>query len=187
MDASDWTGTWKRTAQRFRWSEAGLWAWLDLDQRPHPYQRWTAERHANRRSRRSFGSVSATGMGSISGSRSGLQCWPVYDDSSELHWRGLSEAANEARPLPWAVRVGVVTARQPCQLDLRMGLLKVVRRCSLGPASPRVEHPIGLTHLQLRPDRRAASWPMAAGKVGEQCAAGKAMGLPVGAAAPSGV
>ena len=22
--------------QRFRWSRAGLWAWLDLNQRPHP-------------------------------------------------------------------------------------------------------------------------------------------------------
>jgi len=84
----------------------------------------------------------------------------------------------------WAARVGVVTARQPCQLDLRMGLLKVVRRCSPRPTSPRVEHPTRLA-LTVPPGSPHSLASMAAGKVGEQCAAGKAMGLPVGAAAPS--
>jgi hypothetical protein len=46
-DASNWTDTWKRSDQRFRWSGAGLWAWLDLNQRPHPYQQSPAERHAD--------------------------------------------------------------------------------------------------------------------------------------------
>jgi hypothetical protein len=40
-----------------------LWAWLDLNQRPHPYQRWTAKRRANEHSPRRYGSVSAIGMG----------------------------------------------------------------------------------------------------------------------------
>jgi hypothetical protein len=43
---------------RCRWSRAGLWAWLDLNQRPHPYQRWTAERHASQPLRWSGHSVS---------------------------------------------------------------------------------------------------------------------------------
>jgi hypothetical protein len=37
--------------------------WLDLNQRPHPYQRSTAERRAIQRLRWSCDSVSATGMG----------------------------------------------------------------------------------------------------------------------------
>jgi hypothetical protein len=37
-DACKPAGTRKVTDQRFRWSEAILWAWLDLNQRPHPYQ-----------------------------------------------------------------------------------------------------------------------------------------------------
>jgi hypothetical protein len=37
-DASKPAGSRKTTEQRFRWSEAGWWAWLDLNQRPHP--RW---------------------------------------------------------------------------------------------------------------------------------------------------
>jgi hypothetical protein len=28
----------RQTIQRFRWSEALLWAWEDLNLRPHPYQ-----------------------------------------------------------------------------------------------------------------------------------------------------
>jgi hypothetical protein len=53
----------KRSMQRFRWSRADLWAWLDLNQRPHPYQRWTAERCAKQHFRWSRDTVSATGMG----------------------------------------------------------------------------------------------------------------------------
>jgi hypothetical protein len=102
--------------------------------------------------------------------------------------QSFSGEASLKRPMrqaiAWAARVGVVTARQSYQLDLRMGLLKVVRRCSPRPASPRVD-PIDLALSQLRPDRRTALRSMAADKVGEQCAAGKTMGLPVGAAAPS--
>jgi hypothetical protein len=40
-----------------------LWSWLDLNQRPHPYQRWTAERCAKQPFRWSRDTVSATGMG----------------------------------------------------------------------------------------------------------------------------
>jgi hypothetical protein len=31
-------GSRKTASQRLRWSEAASWAWLDLNQRPHPYQ-----------------------------------------------------------------------------------------------------------------------------------------------------
>jgi hypothetical protein len=37
----------RQTIQRFRWSEALLWAWEDLNLRPHPYQVSPAERHAS--------------------------------------------------------------------------------------------------------------------------------------------
>jgi len=70
-----------------------LWAWLDLNQRPHPYQRWTAKRRANQRSPRPCGSVSATGMGWIPRSRSGSAGLP-YEGRLELSWRGFIEAAN---------------------------------------------------------------------------------------------
>jgi hypothetical protein len=39
-------GTLTTADQRLRWSKAVWWAWLDLNQRPHPYQRWTVERCA---------------------------------------------------------------------------------------------------------------------------------------------
>jgi hypothetical protein len=42
----------KRSDQRFRWSRADLWAWLDLNQRPHPYQQSRAYRYATLRFRR---------------------------------------------------------------------------------------------------------------------------------------
>jgi hypothetical protein len=44
------------------WSGAVLWAWLDLNQRPYPYQRSTAERRAMTHLRRSRRSVNATRM-----------------------------------------------------------------------------------------------------------------------------
>ena len=44
-------------------SKVVQWAWLDLNQRPHPYQRWTAERHANQPFRWSGYSVGPTRMG----------------------------------------------------------------------------------------------------------------------------
>jgi hypothetical protein len=56
----------KRSDQRFRWSEAGLWAWLDLNQRPHPYQVSRAQRCADRRFPRSPVSVRGEGMRSNS-------------------------------------------------------------------------------------------------------------------------
>jgi hypothetical protein len=49
--------------KHFPSSKLMLWAWLDLNQRPHPYQRSTAERHANRPFRWSCDSVSPTRMG----------------------------------------------------------------------------------------------------------------------------
>jgi hypothetical protein len=39
----------KATDQHFCRSEAVLWAWLDLNQRPHPYQQSRAKRYADRR------------------------------------------------------------------------------------------------------------------------------------------
>jgi hypothetical protein len=44
-------------------SKVVQWAWLDLNQRPHPYQRWTAERCASQPLRWSCHSVSPTRMG----------------------------------------------------------------------------------------------------------------------------
>ena len=56
---------WQLAAERpaFRWSRADLWAWLDLNQRPHPYQRWMAERCAIQPLRWWCYSVSPTRMG----------------------------------------------------------------------------------------------------------------------------
>jgi hypothetical protein len=51
------------TDERFRSSKPMEWAWLDLNQRPHPYQRWTAKRHAIAHLRRSRRSVNSTRMG----------------------------------------------------------------------------------------------------------------------------
>jgi hypothetical protein len=47
----------KRVDQRLHCSEADLWAWLDLNQRPHPYQQNAGNRCANRHSRRSRSTV----------------------------------------------------------------------------------------------------------------------------------
>jgi hypothetical protein len=52
----------KATDQHFCWSEAALWAWLDLNQRPHPYQVSRAKRCADRRFPRSPLSVRGEGM-----------------------------------------------------------------------------------------------------------------------------
>jgi hypothetical protein len=51
------------TDQRLRRSKPVQWAWLDLNQRPHPYQRSTAKRCAIRPFRSSRHSMSGTGMG----------------------------------------------------------------------------------------------------------------------------
>ena len=61
-DASNWAGTWKRSDQRLRWSQPASWAWLDLNQRPHPYQLSRAQRCADRRLRRSRPTVGTKGM-----------------------------------------------------------------------------------------------------------------------------
>jgi hypothetical protein len=50
------------TDERFRRSTAVWWAWLDLNQRPHPYQVSRAQRCADRRFPRSPPSVRAEGM-----------------------------------------------------------------------------------------------------------------------------
>jgi len=51
--------------RRFCWSRADLWAWLDLDQRPHPYQLNAGNRCADRPFPRSRPTVRAEGMRSI--------------------------------------------------------------------------------------------------------------------------
>jgi hypothetical protein len=51
---------------RFCWSRADLWAWLDLNQRPHPYQVSRAKRCADRRFPRSLATVRREGMRSNS-------------------------------------------------------------------------------------------------------------------------
>jgi hypothetical protein len=66
LDASDEAATRKRSNQRSRWSRAGLWAWLDLNQRPHPYQVSRAQRCADGRFPRSRTSVRGEGMRSNS-------------------------------------------------------------------------------------------------------------------------
>jgi hypothetical protein len=52
----------RQTIQRFRWSEALLWAWEDLNLRPHPYQQSRAHRYATLRSCRSRPTVSGQVM-----------------------------------------------------------------------------------------------------------------------------
>ena len=56
-DASNWAGTWKWSDQRLRWSQPVSWAWLDLNQRPHPYQQSRAYRYATRHFCRSCATV----------------------------------------------------------------------------------------------------------------------------------
>ena len=77
--ASDWAGKSQRNYQRFRWSGAVWWAWLDLNQRPHPYQVSRAKRCADRRFPRSPLSVRGEGMRSYSPARTSprTRCpWP---------------------------------------------------------------------------------------------------------------
>ena len=62
LTRKEWTER-RGTDERIRRSTPVWWAWLDLNQRPHPYQRWTAKRRANEHSPRRYGSVSAIGMG----------------------------------------------------------------------------------------------------------------------------
>ena len=52
------------TEERFRSSNPVWWAWLDLNQRPHPYQVSRAQRCADRRFPRSLPSVRGDGMSS---------------------------------------------------------------------------------------------------------------------------
>ena len=63
----------RHTIQRFRWSGALLWAWEDLNLRPHPYQRSTANRCAIQPFRWSCSSVSPTGWGELAVRR---RAWP---------------------------------------------------------------------------------------------------------------
>jgi hypothetical protein len=65
-DASNLGWGRKRSDQRLRWSWADLWAWLDLNQRPHPYQVSRAKRCAQGRFPRSPASVKGEGMRSNS-------------------------------------------------------------------------------------------------------------------------
>jgi hypothetical protein len=65
-DASNLGWGRKRSDQRLRWSWADLWAWLDLNQRPHPHQVSRAKRCAQGRFPRSPASVKGEGMRSNS-------------------------------------------------------------------------------------------------------------------------
>jgi hypothetical protein len=47
----------KSSWQRFRWSGTALWAWEDLNLRPHPYQQSSAKRCADYRFPRSHATV----------------------------------------------------------------------------------------------------------------------------------
>jgi hypothetical protein len=65
---------WIRAQKKSRhshWSEAGWWAWEDLNLRPHPYQVSRAKRCADRRFPRSPRSVGGEGMRSNSLTRTG--------------------------------------------------------------------------------------------------------------------
>ena len=50
------------TVERYRRSEPVWWAWLDLNQRPHPYQENAGNRCAEHHSRRSHSTVEAEVM-----------------------------------------------------------------------------------------------------------------------------
>jgi hypothetical protein len=83
-DASDWAGTWKRSDQRFRWSQAISWAWLDLNQRPHPYQQSRAYRYADPRFPRSLATVG----GEVMRSKQRPSSWRVLAAAELLAARG---------------------------------------------------------------------------------------------------
>ena len=75
----------------------------------------------------------------------------------------------------WLLERNVVGAWRPCRLDLRMAPLKVVRRCSLRPASPRIGHRTALVVLH---SARIALQPR------DAVAAGMMTGLPGGRGSP---
>src|SRR4029453_5840467 len=81
-----------RPGPRFRWSEAEWWAWEDLNQRPHPYQRYqvsTADRCANQHSPRSRRPVMGAGMGGTAGV---LLWWlPVDEEMGPRRFHGLRQ------------------------------------------------------------------------------------------------
>ncbi len=76
-DPSDWADTARRREQHLRWSTADLWAWLDLNQRPHPYQVSRAKRCADRRFPRSLATVRAKGGVLTSPSRLARNALPM--------------------------------------------------------------------------------------------------------------
>ena len=58
------------TGERSRRSEPLWWAWLDLNQRPHPYQRSTADRHANQHCPRPYETCHRDGVNQVPVGRS---------------------------------------------------------------------------------------------------------------------
>ena len=60
--------------ERFPRSIRVWWAWLDLNQRPHPYQQSGVKRHADQRFPRSLANVRGEGMRSNSPPRSAHRC-----------------------------------------------------------------------------------------------------------------
>jgi hypothetical protein len=73
---------------RFRSATPVLWAWLDLNQRPHPYQVSRAQRCADRHSPKSLASVRAKGcvLSGLVPSSAGKPCrqWIPQHDWSQI-------------------------------------------------------------------------------------------------------
>ncbi len=106
-DASPGWRPLRRNDQRFGWSEAVWWAWLDLNQRPHPYQ------------------GSAQGM-----FPPGLQRWPAR---TTCRWRPLETVRNRSEPMGCGPNVDQAQLlSDPTGLSLGHGAVVVLRRRGSG-------------------------------------------------------
>jgi hypothetical protein len=86
------------TGERSRRSNPVSWAWLDLNQRPHPYQVSRAQRCADRRFPRSLATVRGEGMRSNS---------PPPDQRTDaMPWPPARYATNPSPTRRWGCRVG---------------------------------------------------------------------------------
>jgi hypothetical protein len=148
------------------------WAWLDLNQRPHPYQLNAGNRCADRPLRRSRSTVRAQGIGSIGvqvcvlsgyADRAAIgACWYSSPCASALHLReiygpdeGLSWPPTRCRVSPAA---SIPTTRT---------LASLLRSDGAGMSCGR-----GLG-VRRRPTRRTSSHPRMHGRAGAQRRAGR--------------
>jgi hypothetical protein len=82
--------------KHFCWSEAILWAWEDLNLRPHPYQVSRAQRCADRRFPRSCASVRGEGMRSNNPARTSARthCHSCGQDGTDSSPATASQRSN---------------------------------------------------------------------------------------------